>query len=291
MSKRVKKAVIPAAGLGTRLLPATKTIPKEMLPIVSKPSIQYIVEEAVAAGIEDVLIVTGRMKTSMEDYFDYTPALEERLRRDGKEQLAEMLHRTADMAGVHYIRQKEPKGLGHAIWCARRFVGNEPFAVLLGDDIMKSTTPVTAQLVAAEQEYGCSVVGVKQVAADQIGKYCSLDVEPLTGNLMKVRALVEKPRPEQVMSLYAILGRYVLQPEIFDVLENLPAGYGGEIQLTDGINAICGTGGVIACDFEGTRYDTGNIFGYLQTVIDFALEDEETGDWLRGFLKQKVSKF
>ncbi len=291
MSKRVKKAVIPAAGLGTRLLPATKTIPKEMLPIVSKPSIQYIVEEAVAAGIEDILIVTGRMKTSMEDYFDYTPALESRLRREGKSETADMLRRTADLASVHYIRQKEPKGLGHAIWCARRFIGNEPFAVLLGDDIMKSEVPVTAQLIAAEREYGGSVVGVKQVAAEQIGKYCSLDVEPMTGNLMRVRSLIEKPRPEQVMSLYAILGRYVLQPEIFDVLENLPAGYGGEIQLTDGINALCGTSGVLACDFKGRRYDTGNIYGYLETVIDFALEDEETSDWLKAFLKQKPAQF
>ncbi|NLD87195.1 MAG: UTP--glucose-1-phosphate uridylyltransferase, partial [Clostridiales bacterium] len=232
---RIKKAVIPAAGLGTRMLPATKSIPKEMLPLGDKPSIQYIVEEAVASGIEDILIITNRMKTAMEDYFDYYPELEKRLIASGNTKDAQLIRETADMANVLYLRQKETLGLGHAVWCARRFVGDEPFAVLLGDDIMLSEKPVTLQLAEAYEKYGCGMVGVQRVSLDVIGKYCSLKAKTIEGNVMKVSDIIEKPKPYEVFSDYAILGRYVLTSDIFDILENQSPGYGGEIQLTDAL--------------------------------------------------------
>jgi len=289
---KVKKAVIPAAGLGTRMLPATKSVPKEMLPLADKPSIQYIVEEAVASGIEDILIITGRQKTAMEDYFDYHPELEERMRRAGMESEAEELRRCVDLANVYFIRQKETKGLGHAVWCAKNFVGNEPFAVLLGDDIMRSKTPVVGQLVELNAKYGCSVVGVKEVSSCDVVKYCSLDVSPILGEerSFDVKSLIEKPTPEQIMSNYAILGRYVLTPELFGILETLPPGRGGEIQLTDGINALCERERVIACDFEGRRYDTGNLCGYLEAMTDIALEHPQTGEWFKNFIIDKANK-
>lgn len=282
---KIKKAVIPAAGLGTRMLPATKTVPKEMLPVVDKPALQYIVEEAVASGIEDILVVTNRAKSAVDDYFDYHPELENTLRRAGRENEADRLRKIADMANIFYVRQKDTKGLGHAIWRAKRFVGNEPFAVLLGDDIMRSETPVTKQLINAAERYGASSVGVQRVPDKDIQKYCSLQVRHREGNVYDVSGLVEKPRPEQMFSNFAILGRYVLSSTIFDILENQPAGYGGELQLTDGINTLCPRESVVAVDFEGRRYDTGNLCGYLETLLDFALEHPEAGEWLRGHIK------
>ena len=287
---KVRKAVIPAAGLGTRMLPATKTVPKEMLPLVDKPVIQYIIEEAVASGIEDILVVTNRAKSAMDDYFDYYPELEERLARAGKERELSEVRRAADLANIFYVRQKETKGLGHAIWRAKRFVGDEPFAVLLGDDIMRSRTPVIGQLIAGAEKYGASCVGVQQVSTEAIAKYSSVKVEPLEERVFRVSDMVEKPRPEEIFSNYAILGRYVLQPAIFDILENLKPGYGGEIQLTDGLRELCRQEKMVAVDFEGRRYDTGNICGFLEATIDFALEHKATASWLRKFLKEKAAQ-
>lgn len=286
---KVRKAVIPAAGLGTRMLPATKTVPKEMLPMVDKPVIQYIIEEAVSAGIEDILIVTNRAKSAMDDYFDYYPELETRLNQAGKDRELVEVRRAADLANIFYVRQKETKGLGHAIWRAKRFVGDEPFAVLLGDDIMRSNRPVTGQLIAAAEKYNASAVGVQQVSLDAISKYCSVKTEAvLEDRVFAVSDMVEKPRPEQVFSNYAILGRYVLTPGIFDVLENLSPGYGGEIQLTDGLGVLCGRERMVAVDFEGKRYDTGNLRGFLEATIDFSLEHPETGPWLKQYLREKA---
>lgn len=285
---KVRKAVIPAAGLGTRMLPATKTVPKEMLPLVDKPAIQYIIEEAAAAGIEDILIVTNRAKSAMDDYFDYYPELETRLNQAGKDRELAEIRRAADLANIFYVRQKETKGLGHAIWRAKRFVGDEPFAVLLGDDVMRSEKPVIGQLIEAAEKYEASAVGVQQVGLDVISKYCSVKTEALEERIFGVSDLVEKPRPEQVFSNYAILGRYVLSPGIFDVLENLEPGYGGEIQLTDGLSKLCKKEKMVAVDFAGRRYDTGNLKGFLEATLDFALEHPETGEWLKGFLREKV---
>ena len=287
---KVRKAVIPAAGLGTRMLPATKTVPKEMLPMVDKPVVQYIIEEAVAAGIEDILIVTNRAKSAMDDYFDYYPELETRLNQAGKDKELHEVRRAADLANIFYVRQKETKGLGHAIWRAKRFVGDEPFAVLLGDDVMMAQKPVIGQLIEAAEKYEASAVGVQKVATEAISKYCSLKVEPLEERIFRTTDMVEKPRPEQIFSNYAILGRYVLTPGIFDILEDLEPGYGGEIQLTDGLRKLCKKENMVAVDFEGRRYDTGNLRGFLEATIDFALEHPETGDWLKTFLKDKAKK-
>ncbi|MBP1737594.1 MAG: UTP--glucose-phosphate uridylyltransferase [Oscillospiraceae bacterium] len=285
---KVKKAVIPAAGLGTRMLPATKTVPKEMLPMVDKPVIQYIIEEAVAAGIEDILIVTNRAKSAMDDYFDYYPELETRLNQAGKDRELYEVRKAADLANIFYVRQKETKGLGHAIWRAKRFVGDEPFAVLLGDDIMRADKPVTAQLVEAAEKYSASVVGVQKVSTEAISKYSSVKIAPLEQRIFSVLDMNEKPTPEQMFSNYAILGRYVLTPEIFNILENLNPGYGGEIQLTDGLQKLCRRSTMVAVDFEGRRYDTGNLKGFLEATIDFALEHPQTGDWLRQFIQEKA---
>lgn len=285
---KVRKAVIPAAGLGTRMLPATKTVPKEMLPMVDKPVVQYIIEEAVSAGIEDILIVTNRAKSAMDDYFDYYPELERHLEAAGKEKELEEVRKAADLANIFYVRQKETKGLGHAIWRAKRFVGDEPFAVLLGDDVMRSETPVIGQLIAAAETYSASAVGVQEVTLEAIEKYCSVKVEPLSERIYTVSDMVEKPRPEQIFSRYAILGRYVLSPGLFDILENQEPGYAGEIQLTDGLQRLCKKEKMVAVDFEGKRYDTGNLKGFLEATIDFSLEHPETGEWLRQFLQEKV---
>jgi len=283
---KVTKAVIPAAGLGTRMLPATKTVPKEMLPLVDKPAIQYILEEAVDSGIEDILIVTNRAKSAIDDYFDYSPELEEILARTGKS--TEEVRRPADMANIFYVRQKETKGLGHAVWRAKKFVGDEPFAVLLADDIMMAETPVTRQLIDAAEKYGASAVGTQQVELSYISKYSSLKVSPLDGRVYRVTDLNEKPKPEDAFSQFAILGRYVLTSEVFAMLENTPPGYGGEIQLTDGLRALCQTSPMVAVDFEGRRYDTGNFTGFFEAMIDFALENPEVGPWLRDFLQGKL---
>ncbi len=285
---RVKKAVIPAAGLGTRMLPATKTVPKEMLPLVDKPVIQYIIEEAVEAGIEDILIVTNRAKSAMDDYFDYHPELERKLAASGRDADLEAVRRAADLANIFYVRQKETLGLGHAIWRARRFVGDEPFAVLLGDDIMKSQRPVIGQLIRAAEKYDAPCVGTQPVAPEAISRYSSLKLEPLEDRIFRVTDMNEKPTPETKLSDYAILGRYVLTPDIFPVLEQTKPGYGGEIQLTDAMRELCRTRFFTAVHFDGRRYDTGNLCGFLEATIDFALEHPASGDWLRAFLKTKL---
>lgn len=288
---RVKKAIIPAAGLGTRLLPNTKSIPKEMLPLVDKPVIQYIVEEAVAAGVEEILIITNRGKSPIEDYFDYAPDLEDRLISDGKQNEAEIVRSVADMADVFFLRQKETKGLGHAIWRAKSFVGNEPFAVLLGDDIMLSEKPVLKQLVETAERYDCSAIAVRKVPDELVTKYSSVKLERrLEERVYEIGDMNEKPTLEEKYSNYAILGRYVLTPAIFDILEHTAPGRNNEIQLTDGMKTLCGIERMCAVDFEGRRYDTGNLRGYLEAIIDFALKNEEAGDWLRQYIIEKADK-
>ena len=286
---KVRKAIIPAAGLGTRLLPNTKSIPKEMLPLVDKPVIQYIVEEAVSAGIEEILIITNRGKSPIEDYFDYSPDLEERLIKDGKKDEADTVRAVADMADVFFLRQKETKGLGHAIWRAKSFVGDEPFAILLGDDIMLSEKPVLKQLVEAAEEHSCSAIAVREVPDELIVKYSSVKLEKkLSDRVFRIGDMNEKPTLEEKFSNYAILGRYVLTPAIFDILAHTAPGRNNEIQLTDGMKELCRIEPMCAVDFEGRRYDTGNLKGYLEAIIDFALKNEEAGDWLRDFIKEKA---
>ncbi|MDR0936716.1 MAG: UTP--glucose-1-phosphate uridylyltransferase GalU [Oscillospiraceae bacterium] len=288
---KIRKAVIPAAGLGTRMLPATKTIPKEMLPLLDKPVIQYIIEEAAAAGIEDILLVTNRSKSAMDDYFDYFPELEQRLERSGKADQAEEIRRAADLANIFYVRQKETKGLGHAIYRAKRFIGNEPFAVLLGDDVMFSDTPVIKQLMdVSEERGGATALGVQAVSDAALASYSSLKVaETDKSGVFKVEDLIEKPTAKQKFSNYAILGRYVLTGGIFNALENIQPGYGGEIQLTDGIRSQLASEAMYAVDFEGKRYDTGNQRGFLEATVEFALRDSELGagfrEYLQGILK------
>ncbi len=289
---KVRKAVIPAAGLGTRLLPNTKSIPKEMLPLVDKPVIQYIVEEAVAAGVEEILIITNRGKSPIEDYFDYAPDLEERLIADGKADEARIVREVADMADVYFVRQKETKGLGHAIWRARSFVGKEPFGVLLGDDIMLSEKPVLKQLVEAAEANDCSAIAVRQVPDELIVKYSSVKFEEkLSERVYRISDMNEKPTLAEKLSDYAILGRYVLTPGIFDILEHTAPGRNNEIQLTDGMKTLCHREPMCAVDFEGRRYDTGNLKGYLEAIIDFALKNKEAGDWLRQFIIDKAKSF
>ena len=288
---KVRKAIIPAAGLGTRLLPNTKSIPKEMLPLVDKPVLQYIVEEAVSAGVEEILIITNRGKSPIEDYFDYAPDLESRLLADGKEKEAGIIRAVADMADVYFVRQKETKGLGHAVWRAKSFVGNEPFAVLLGDDIMLSETPVLKQLVDAAERYKCSAIAIREFPGEEICKYSSVKlVEQLSERVYRIGDMNEKPTMEERLSNYAIMGRYVLTPAIFDILEHTAPGRNNEIQLTDGMRRLCHEEPMCAVDFEGKRYDTGNLKGYLESIIDFALKNEEAGDWLRQFIIDKAEQ-
>ncbi len=286
---KVRKAIIPAAGLGTRLLPNTKSIPKEMIPLVDKPVIQYIVEEAVSAGVEEILIITNRGKSPIEDYFDYSPDLEARLLQDGKEKEAETVRAVADMADVYFLRQKETKGLGHAVWRAKSFVGDEPFAVLLGDDIMLGEKPVLKQLVEAAEANECSAVAIHQVPDELIVKYSSVKLtERLGERVFRIEDMNEKPLLSEKLSDYAILGRYVLTPAIFDILEHTAPGRNNEIQLTDGMKELCHVEPMCGVDFEGRRYDTGNLKGYLEAIIDFALQNEEAGAWLREFIKEKA---
>ena len=284
---KVKKAVIPAAGLGTRMLPVTKSVPKEMLPVLDKPAIQYIVDEAVASGIEDILIITNRGKYAIEDYFDYSPELEVTLKSANKNFYYESVRYPAQVANIYFIRQKETKGLGHAVLCAKSFVGNEPFAVLLGDDIMVGKKPVIRQLIDAAEKYHASAVGAQEVSNDDVSKYCSLNIEKLEDSIYRVYDVVEKPPPELKYSNYAILGRYVLTSEIFSVLEKTPPGFGGEIQLTDGLHTLCKLSTMVAVDFDAKRYDTGNLPGFLEATIDFALKHPDVGPWVRQFLKEK----
>ncbi len=288
---KVRKAIIPAAGLGTRLLPNTKSIPKEMLPLVDKPVLQYIVEEAVAAGVEEILIITNRGKSPIEDYFDYAPDLEARLLSDGKEKEARTVREVADMADVYFLRQKETKGLGHAIWRAKSFVGDEPFGILLGDDIMLSETPVLKQLVDAAEANHCSAIAIREFPGEEICKYSSVKLEEkLSDRVYRIGDMNEKPTMDERLSNYAIMGRYVLTPAIFDILANTAPGRNNEIQLTDGMKQLCHVEPMCAVDFEGRRYDTGNLKGYLESIIDFALKNEEAGEWLRQFIIDKAEK-
>ena len=288
---KVRKAIIPAAGLGTRLLPNTKSIPKEMLPLVDKPVLQYIVEEAVSAGVEQILIITNRGKSPIEDYFDYAPDLESRLLADGKDKEARTIREVADMADVYFVRQKETKGLGHAVWRAKSFVGNEPFAILLGDDIMLSETPVLKQLVDAAEANSCSAIAIRECPGEEICKYSSVKLEEkLSDRVYRIGDMNEKPTMDERLSNYAIMGRYVLTPAIFDILEQTPPGRNNEIQLTDGMRQLCHVEPMCAVDFEGKRYDTGNLKGYLESIIDFALKNEEAGDWLRQFIIDKADQ-
>lgn len=284
----VKKAVIPAAGLGTRFLPATKAQPKEMLPIVDKPTIQYVVEEAVAAGIEDILIITGRNKRAIEDHFDHSVELEHNLQANGKEVELQNLRRISEMADIHYVRQKELRGLGHAIFCARKFVRDEPFAVLLGDDIVYSSVPCIRQLMDIHTEQGGTVVGVQPVDWSQVHKYGIVSGAKVAENLYRVQGLIEKPLRESAPTNLAVLGRYVITPDIFEILEHTPAGQGGEIQLTDALNTQVGRSPVWACIFEGRRYDVGDRLGFLEATIEYALRREDLAADFSEYLKKIV---
>ncbi len=281
---KVKKAIIPAAGLGTRFLPATKAMPKEMLPIVDKPTIQYIVEEAVESGIEDIIIVTGKGKRAIEDHFDHSFELEQNLLNKGKAGLLSKVEKPSNLADLHYIRQKEPRGLGHAVWCARKFIGNEPFAVLLGDDIVNAEKPCLKQLIEQYERHHASIIGVQKVHAHKVSSYGIIDPEMISEGLYHVRGLVEKPKREEAPSSLAVMGRYILNPDIFDILGNLEPGTGGEIQLTDAIDRLNQKEKVYACEFNGNRHDVGEKMGFIQTNIEFALQREELRDSLLDYL-------
>jgi UTP--glucose-1-phosphate uridylyltransferase len=283
---KIRKAIIPAAGLGTRVLPATKALPKEMLPIVDKPAIQYIVEEAAKSGIEDILIITNRGKSIMEDHFDRSPELEQRLMASGKTKMLKEIIDITKLANITYVRQKETKGLGHAVLCAKSFVGNEPFAVLYGDDVIMGEKPVTLQLIEAYEKYRLGVVGIKKVSSEDILKYSSLAVTLLSDNHFKINDMVEKPSPDKILSLYSILGRCVLPPEIFDILEITKPGAGGEIQLTDAMKQLTLQKTMIGVDFDGIRYDMGNKLGIMMASVETALKHPEIADDFRSYLKE-----
>ncbi|MEH7494527.1 UTP--glucose-1-phosphate uridylyltransferase GalU [Neobacillus niacini] len=287
--KKVRKAIIPAAGLGTRFLPVTKAMPKEMLPIVDKPTIQYIVEEAVASGIEDIIIVTGKGKRAIEDHFDNAMELEQNLIEKEKFDLLDKVKYATNLADIHYIRQKEPKGLGHAVWCARNFIGNEPFAVLLGDDIVQSDTPCLKQLINQYEDTFSSVIGVQTVPNTETHRYGIIDPSSQEGRRYQVSNFVEKPKPGTAPSNLAIMGRYILTPEIFMFLDRQEKGAGGEVQLTDAIQKLNEIQRVFAYDFEGTRYDVGEKFGFVKTTIEFALQHEDLHDDMIDYLKNLVS--
>lgn len=283
---KIRKAVIPAAGLGTRVLPASKAMPKEMLPIVDKPAIQYIVEEAAKSGIEEILIITSRGKTTVEDHFDRSPELEERLLKSGKQDVYDQMVSISSLANICYVRQKETKGLGHAILCAKSFVGSEPFAVLYGDDVIIGENPVCKQLCEAYEEHGLGVVGIKEVTPEQIKKYSSMKLSPLSGRQFMITDMVEKPATmEETFSLYSILGRCVLPPEIFGILERIPYGVGGELQLTDAMKELARDKGMVGVDFEGRRYDMGSKLGILEAIVEVGLGHLEVGEAFRAYLK------
>jgi len=288
--KHVRKAIIPAAGLGTRFLPATKAMPKEMLPIVDKPTIQYIVEEAIASGIEDIIIVTGKGKRAIEDHFDYAHELEQNLLEKKKFDLLEKVQYSSNLADIHYIRQKEPKGLGHAVWCAKSFIGNEPFAVLLGDDIVQSDTPCLKQLIDQYDETLSPVIGVQTVPESETDRYGIVDPIQQEGRRYQVKNFIEKPKRGTAPSNLAIMGRYVLTPEIFMFLEKQQTGAGGEIQLTDAIQELNQIQRVFAYDFAGSRYDVGEKLGFVKTTLEFALQQDEMKQELIDYMKQLMKK-
>ncbi|HCV8159012.1 TPA: UTP--glucose-1-phosphate uridylyltransferase GalU [Staphylococcus aureus] len=284
--KKIKKAIIPAAGLGTRFLPATKAMPKEMLPILDKPTIQYIVEEAARAGIEDIIIVTGRHKRAIEDHFDSQKELEMVLKEKGKSELLEKVQYSTELANIFYVRQKEQKGLGHAISSARQFIGNEPFAVLLGDDIVESEVQAVKQLIDVYEETGHSVIGVQEVPEADTHRYGIIDPLTKNGRQYEVKKFVEKPAQGTAPSNLAIMGRYVLTPEIFDYLKTQKEGAGNEIQLTDAIERMNNDNQVYAYDFEGERYDVGEKLGFVKTTIEYALKDDSMREELTRFIKE-----
>ena len=286
MTKKIRKAIIPAAGLGTRFLPATKAQPKEMLPIVDKPTIQYIIEEAIASGIEEILIITGRNKKCIEDHFDKSVELEMELEKNNKKEMLEMVKNISNMANIHFIRQKEPKGLGHAVHCAKTFVNNEPFAVLLGDDIVyNDEKPCLKQLINCYDEYKTSVLGVQTVDPQNVSKYGIVNGINIEDRVYKVKGLIEKPKLEEAPSNVAILGRYILTPRIFEILENTKPGKGGEIQLTDALLTLLGEEAIYAYDFEGKRYDVGDKLGFLEATVEYALRREDLKDGFKEYLK------
>ncbi|WP_026694370.1 UTP--glucose-1-phosphate uridylyltransferase GalU [Peribacillus kribbensis] len=287
---KVRKAIIPAAGLGTRFLPATKAMPKEMLPIVDKPTIQYIVEEAIESGIEDIIIVTGKGKRAIEDHFDHSFELEQNLLEKGKLELLSEVQKSSKMVDIHYIRQKEPKGLGHAIWCARKFIGHEPFAVLLGDDIVQAEKPCLKQMIELYDRYKASILGVQTVPQQDVSRYGIADGVNIGERFYTIKSLVEKPKVEEAPSNLAIMGRYILNPKIFEILTEQNPGAGGEIQLTDAISRLNQFEAVYAYDFVGTRYDVGEKMGFIQTTIEFALQRPELHKDLLEYLSNVLEK-
>ena len=289
--QKIKKAVIPAAGYGTRFLPATKATPKEMLPIVDKPTIQYIVEEAKASGIEDILIISGHGKRAIEDHFDSAPALEMALQEKGKDDLLAIVRETADI-NIHYIRQRYMRGLGDAILCARSFMGNEPFAVLLGDDVVYNPAkPALAQLIDIYEATGGSVLGCQNVPQEKVSAYGIVaGTQTDNSRLMRVADMVEKPAVEEAPSRMAVLGRYIIKPQIFDILEKTLPGKGGEIQLTDALKVLARQDAVYAYDFEGQRYDVGDKLGFLKATVEFALRREDLGASFQSYLKELIGK-
>lgn len=287
---KVRKAIIPAAGLGTRFLPATKAQPKEMLPIVDKPTLQFIIEEAVESGIEEILIITGRNKKSIEDHFDKSVELELELEAKGKYDLLEEVRKISDMVNIHYIRQKEPKGLGHAIYCAKSFIGNEPFAVMLGDDIVENGKPCLKQMMEMYEQYKTSILGVQEIAIEDVCKYGIVDGMLIEDRVYKVRGLVEKPAIEDAPSNIAILGRYIINPTIFEILEHTKPGMGGEIQLTDALKELAQREAMYAYNFEGRRYDVGDKQGFLQATVEFALRREDLREEFLKYLIKVLEK-
>ncbi|WP_068779031.1 UTP--glucose-1-phosphate uridylyltransferase GalU [Paenibacillus sp. GM2] len=285
---KIRKAIIPAAGLGTRFLPVTKAMPKEMLPIVDKPTIQYIVEEAVASGIEDIIIVTGKGKRAIEDHFDNSFELEYNLSEKKKWDLLEEVRKSSEMADIHYIRQKEPKGLGHAIWCARKFIGDEPFAVLLGDDIVESQVPCLKQMIDVFDYERASVVGVQPVPWEEVSRYGVVDASELRERVYLAKQLVEKPAADKAPSNLAIMGRYILTPKIFEILGEQQVGVNGEIQLTDAISKLGESERIVAYNFEGTRHDVGEKLGFIKTTLHYALKNQELREDLLAYMKQIV---
>ena len=284
----IKKAVIPAAGLGTRMLPASKAIPKELLPIVDKPAIQYIVEEAVASGCEDILIILSRGKGSIEDHFDRNPELENRLISGKKAKELEKCLNVANLANICFVRQKEILGLGHAVLQTKNIIGNNPFAVLYGDDVVIGDVPATKELTDAYDEFGLGVAGIKEVSFEAIQKYSSMKLSPIRDKIFKITDMIEKPSPDNIMSLYSILGRVVLPAEIFEILEKTPAGAGNEIQLTDAMKTLSVTKGMTGVDFSGTRYDMGNMMGFMQAVVETASKHPDIGSEFVEYIKEFV---
>lgn len=289
---KIKKAIIPAAGLGTRVLPATKAIPKEMFPIVDKPAIQYIVEEAAKSGIEDIMIITSRGKSEMEDHFDRNPELENKLKAGGeaKKKMFDEVVGAAQLANITYVRQQEQKGLGHAVLQAKKFVGDEPFAVLYGDDVIIGEDPCIGQLIRAYEETGlCGAVGIKEVSKQDVQKYSSMKLESIKDNIYKITDMIEKPAPGQEFSLFSILGRCILPAEIFKILEEIPYGAGNELQLTDAMKVLAQRSGVAGVDFTGTRYDMGNKLGILKAQVEVGLSHPEIGGDFKKYL-QKITE-